>query len=180
VSALAHKTVLALDIASVVGWCEGPLAGPLHYGSHRLAPEGSGDGAVLAGMLTWLGQRLAVSKPAILVYEAPLDPRHMQKTTKATLRRLIGLPAVAEAIAYRFGVYDVREIESGDLKLFWHGKRNLRREIVKPLTMRKMRALGYEPRDEDAADAIAVHRYLAAYLDPAYRVEAQAGDAGAT
>lgn len=177
-AALADKTILALDVASVVGWCEGPLGGPLHYGSHRLALEGSGDGAVLAGMLTWLGQRLAVSKPAILVYEAPLDPRHMQKTTKATLRRLIGLPAVAEAIAYRFGVYDVREIESGDLKMFWHGKRNLKREIVKPMTMRKMRALGYEPKDEDAADAIAVHRYLAAFLDPAYRVEAQAGCSG--
>jgi hypothetical protein len=168
-----ETTILALDIASRVGWCEGPLNGqPLFYGSERLAPEGAGDAAIFAGMLQFLGRRLAAFKPRIIVYEAPLDPRIVKKTTRATLRRLNGLPAVAEAIAYRMGVYDIREIETGDLKLYWHGKRNLPRQIVKPMTIRKMRALGYDVNDEDAADAIAVHRYMAAFLDPIYRAEA--------
>jgi hypothetical protein len=175
----ADKTILALDISSTVGWAEGPVSGhPMIFGRERLAPEGAGDAAIFAGMLQFLGRRLAALKPRIIVYEAPLDPRILTKTTRATLRRLNGLPAVAEAIAYRMGVYDIREIETGDLKMYWHGKRNLPRAVVKPMTIRKMRALGYDVQDEDAADAIAVHRYLAAYLDPAYRNEALASSRG--
>jgi len=172
-------TILALDIATRCGWAEGPVSGhPLFFGSERLAPEGAGDAAIFAGMLQFLGRRLAAFKPRIIVYEAPLDPRHMKMTTKATLRRLNGLPAVAEAIAYRMGVYDVREIETGDLKLYWHGKRNLPRPVVKPMTIRKMQALGYDVKDEDAADAVAVHRYMAAFLNPAFRAEASVTSRG--
>jgi [NiFe] hydrogenase diaphorase moiety small subunit len=41
-----------------------------------------------------------------------------------------------------------------------------------------LQALGYDVKDEDAADAVAVHRYMAAFLDPAFRAEASVTSRG--
>lgn len=180
VAALADKIILALDIATVTGWAEGPISGkPLAFGSVRLAPEGSCAEAIGAGMLDFIGSRMLAFRPSLIVYEAPIDPRHLKKTNLETFLMLSGLPMVMGSVAYKLGLYTFRKVDPGDLKQYWHGKRGLPRQVVKPLTLRKMRALGYDVHGEDAADAIAVHRYFAAYLDPAYRVEAQAGNAGA-
>ncbi len=164
--------ILALDLATRIGWCSGPINGPLHYGSFRCAPEGSSSAAVFGGAMKWLAERLMAFRPRLIVYEAPIDPRHLKKINADTIRRLNGLPSVIEAVAHNFGVWDIREVETGDLKMYWHGKRNIPREQVKRMTMTKMRTLGYEPADEDAADAISVHRYMAGALDPALRLEA--------
>lgn len=164
--------ILALDLATRVGWCAGTVDGPLSYGSFRCAPEGSQSAAIFGGAMKWLAERVLAFKPRIIVYEAPIDPRMLKKINKDTIRRLNGMPAVIEAVAHNLGVYDVREIETGDLKHYWHNRRNLKREQVKRLTMEKMRSLGYDPQDEDAADAIAVHRYMAAVLVPELRLEA--------
>lgn len=175
----SDKTILALDVATTVGWAEGPLSGKqLFFGSERLSPEGAGSDAVCYGMSEFMRRRLALWKPHIIVYEAAIDPRFMKFTTVETVRLLNELPGVLKAEAYRAGVYNTRYIEAGDLKQYWHGKRNLPRSVVKRLTIRKMQALGYDVKDEDAADAIAVHRYMAAFLDPAYRAEASVTSRG--
>lgn len=165
-------TILALDIASVAGWCEGPIHGPLQYGSQRFAPEGSSDAAVGFGALKWLGQRLQAFRPRIIAFEAPLNPHMMRgKTNRKTLRRLAGLPFVVEAVAYGSGVYDLREVEVGDLRHYWLGARNIPGDRAKRMIRDKLRALGHDPKDLDASDAIAVHRFIAATIDPALRVE---------
>lgn len=160
-----------LDCAAVTGWCEGPLRGPLRYGEVRLAPPGSSMSAVFGGALKWLGSRLMVSRPRVLAYEAPLDPRHLKKINKQTIRQLNGIPAVFEAAAYEMGVYDIREAEVGDIRMYWLGKRNVKGELAKPMVRDKLRRLGYEPQSFDASDAIAGHRFIAAQIDPSLRNE---------
>lgn len=154
-------TVLALDISTVVGWCEGPLEGPLHYGTVRLAKTGGTPAEAYAGMIEFLGRRLMAFRPQTIVYEAPIDPRFIKKINKATIRKLQGLPAIVEGVAYKMGVYDIYEVETGDLKYWLHGSRSLKREVVKPMTFRKVTEAGYEPKTEDEADAIALHRFFA-------------------
>jgi hypothetical protein len=164
--------ILALDVASTVGWCRGPLRGRLAYGSHRLAPEGASDGAVGLGMIQWLGDQLRAFKPRLIVFEAPIAAGVMQgKTNARTLRRLAGLPFVVESVGEGFGVYDRREVAVADVRHYWLGKRNMPGAQAKRLVSEKMRALGYEPKDYDASDAIAVHRFMAAVIDPTLRVE---------
>lgn len=165
--------ILALDLATRVGWAMGPIDGKgLTYGSFRCAPSGASSGAVFGALLKWLVEHMSAFKPRLVVFEAPIDPRHLKKITADTIRRLQGMPSIVEAVCDRMGVYDVREVETGDLKHYWHGKRNIPRETVKKLTFAKMQHLGYDPSDEDAADAISVHRYMAGSLDPRFRLEA--------
>lgn len=163
--------ILFLDLARVSGWCQGPVRGPLHYGSVPVAPEGSSDGALFAGMLDFIVDRLKVFRPRVLAYEAPLDPRQLRKTTKRTIRHLNGYPAIIEAAAYKLGLFDVREAEVGDVKYFWLGKRNISSDISKRMIRDKLRGLGYDPQSLDASDAIAGHRFVSAEIDPTIRNE---------
>lgn len=167
-----NDTILALDIATRMGWCMGSLRGKLTFGSVQLAPEGSSDAAVGYGALQWLGRQLSAFRPRVLAFEAPLNPQMMGgKTNRRTLRRLMGLPFVIETVAYGYGVYDLREVEVGDLRHYWLGKRNVPGAQAKRLVNEKMRALGHVTSDYDASDAIAVHRFTAAVIDPKLRVE---------
>lgn len=165
------KTVMFLDIARNTGWCEGLVGGKPVFGSHRLAPDGSDSPAVNAGMFKFLAERLQAFRPQIIVYEAPRDPRHMgERTSKAALRTLIGLPACAEAAAYLCGVYDIREAEASSIRSFLlpprpkgSGKRDagaLKRDVFEAI-----KRLGFDPQNSDEADAIAGWLYACAIVD---------------
>lgn len=175
-------TLLALDLGSVTGWAEGPLDprdGPILFGSFRLAPEGSGHGARFGALLSWLSNRTQVSRPRTIAFEAPLDPRHLSKTTKATIRLLNGMPAIVEAVADRRGIFDVREAEVPDVRHYWLGKRNIPGDRAKPAVRERLIAQGFEVKDHDASDALALHRYVAACINPALRIESAPLFAGA-
>lgn len=87
------KSILSLDIATVTGFAFGRPGEPPISGSIRLAPSGSGNGAIGRGMLRWLTDFITVNSPDLIYYEVPIDPRHMGKsTTFATARILLGLP----------------------------------------------------------------------------------------
>lgn len=169
--------ILALDLGRQTGWCEGPINGPLQYGHWKLAHEGSQEDAVFGGLIKALTLRLQAFKPRVLVIEQPIDLGGLMAmaerglTNDAALSMAYGLKGAALGVADRMGVYDTRTVSTGDLKHYWHGKRTLKREVVKPMTFEKIKKLGYEPTTQDAADAIAIHRYIAADIDPAYRVE---------
>jgi hypothetical protein len=163
--------ILFLDLARVTGWCEGPVRGPLRHGTVTLAPEGSSSAAIFAGCFTFIATRLQAFRPRVIAYEAPLDPRRLRATTKATIRQLNGLPAIVEAVAYKMGCYDLREAEVGDVRYYWLGARNIPSARGKAMVRDKLRGLGYAPQTLDASDAIAGHRFIAAAIDPALRSE---------
>ena len=163
--------ILFLDIARVTGWCEGPIRGPLRYGYKELAPEGSSEGAILAGALTFIATRLQAFRPRIIAYEAPLDPRHVAKTTLQTIERQIGLPAVIEAVGFKMGCYDIRKAAVADIREYWLGARNIKGDRAKRMVRDKLRSLGYDPQTLDASDAIAGHRFVSAAIDPSLRIE---------
>lgn len=163
--------ILFLDLARVTGWCEGPISGPLRYGTVPFADEGASSAAIFAGCFTFIATRLQAFRPRVIAYEAPLDPRRLRKTTKATIRQLNGLPAIVEAVAYKMGCYDLREAEVGDVRYYWLGARNIPSERGKRMVRDKLRALGYAPDSLDASDAIAGHRFISAAIDPSLRNE---------
>ena len=46
--------ILALDLATVSGWAEGPPGGPVRSGSIRFAPSGASHGEIALGAVRWL------------------------------------------------------------------------------------------------------------------------------
>ncbi|MEW5421923.1 hypothetical protein [Amorphus sp. 3PC139-8] len=161
------ESILFLDLATRMGWCEGKPGGAPKWGAEFFAEEGSDNPAVFAGAFRWVVKRLEASpRPRTIVYEAPLDPRHMgQRTTRATGLRLIGLPACVEAAAYLMRLYDVQEARADDIRRFVLGRRAKKAE-AKPLVIRAVTNLGFPTNDPDAADAIAGWLYACHLADP--------------
>jgi hypothetical protein len=162
---MSHS-ILFLDLATTFGWCEGEPGGKAIYGFQRFAPAGSEPPAIFGGAARWMATRLQAFKPKTIVYEAPLDPRHMgPKTNMKTARVLLGLPAVIEAVAHLAGVYDIREARIDDVRLHLLGTRP-KRDVAKMKVLQRLAAMGYDVKDDNAADALAGWLYACAVIAP--------------
>lgn len=160
------KSIMFLDLASRFGWCEGTPGEKPRYGSQRFAPEGADSPAVFAGAIKWIGERMQAFRPKVLVYEAPLDPRHMGKRTNLqTASTLLGLPACIEGTAYLSGVYDIRQARIDDIRMHLLSRRP-GRQTAKTEVIDRLHALGYQPQDDNAADAIAGWLFACSIVEP--------------
>lgn len=164
--------VLFLDLASTMGWAEGlPGTGErTASGTTRLAPAGSPPAAVFGGLLDFLITRLTTFRYRLIVYEAPMDPRHM-KTNINTARMLIGMPAIVEAVAYQTGHHALREASVNDVRKHLLGYIPRRAKGDAPNAQKApviaaLRERGYEPKDDNEADAIAGWIYACAQIAP--------------
>lgn len=167
--------VLALDIATKIGWAEGQPGSIPRFGSQRLAPDGSSQAAIFGGMIGFLGTRLQAFKPRTIVFEAPeLFRLRSGKATRATIEVLFGLPAVMQGVANRMGVHDVQEASSNDYRDFFIGKRNLKRAAAKAATIEECHRRGWMVANDDEGDACALWAFMCAVKVPALRLAAKA------
>lgn len=168
-----NGSVLFLDIATTLGWCQGVPGGKPASGSLRLAPVGADHDAIHGGMVKWLMERLrSDAPPDVIVYETPIDPRHMGKrTTFKTSRVLIGLCGVAEGVANRMGYTGQNrglfEVEVRDIRKHFLPPGSPRTgSEVKRAVVEQCRVLGFDPADDNEADAIAGWHYASALFVP--------------
>ena len=161
---MSAGSVLALDLATQMGWCEGAPGEKPTSGTVRLAPPGSGSAAVLGGLVGWLGQRLTTFRYRMVVFEAPLDPRwQKQPRSEKTARMLIGLCGITEGVCHQTG-HRVMEANVQDVRKHVLGVRPQKGE-GKPMVMKQLKTLGYAYRDDNEADAIALWLYATALAD---------------
>jgi hypothetical protein len=166
--ALVH----AYDIASTTGWAEGTVAdlrggARPRSGSHRFAPVGATRANVLANAMTWFADRLAIPpRPAAIFIEAPdfFDlgggkKNGVNRTSMETVKLLLGLATLVECVAYKRGVYDVQWVSSASVRRVFLGSGKLKGDVAKREAVLKCRALGWEPSDDNAADALALLVY---------------------
>jgi len=161
--------ILALDLARVTGWALGRPGEMPRSGSVTLAKEGASMAAVLSACRRWLDEGLT-GNPTIqlVVFEAPLDPSWIKgKTTIGTIRQQIGLCGVVEELLYTRGGYDVREARVADVRNHFLGSNKHKREIAKQYTITACHARGWDPTDDNAADALALWDYQATLLGQA-------------
>ena len=164
---MTTETVLALDLATRFGWCEGEVGGKPRFGSVRCAPEGAASPAIFGGYLKWLATRFQAFRPHVVAYEAPLPPSVMRgKTNVNTTRILLGLPAITEAVCDRSGIWKVYEARVDDVRQHFLGARTIRGAEAKRAVAARCRQLGLEPPDDNAADAIALWDYVCALRNP--------------
>lgn len=146
--------VLALDIATKMGFAEGDGSRPL-FGQVRLKlPEDSPDRAV-GNIACWLRDRLRLALPDIIVIEAPLNPvaslaRGNSYGTSSMAFELVG---AVKGIARCYGVR-VRQIHVQSVRKAFvgHGRPASGKQAV----IDHCRALGIEVTTDNEADAVAL------------------------
>ncbi len=154
------RSVLFLDIATRTGWCEGVPGGKPFYGSFVVSKDGDASDKYL-GMLRWVGQRCKAFRPNALFYEAPLA------RNAKTAELLMGLAANACSAARGTGVWRVEKVHPSTVKAFFLPKGAPRTgSATKYAVIDRCRELGFDPKNDDEADAIAGWHYACARVAP--------------
>lgn len=175
--------ILALDLASVCGWAEGPLPArgaafdpsTVKYGAHRFAPAGATSEYVGAKAVQYFADRFRVFRPSVLAIEEPeLWRSKTRTTTKATLRRLWGLSFTVAACAAIRGVSEFHYCNAEEARrvLLGTGQRRMSKDEALPRVMAACRAIGWDPPCNDSAAALAVWIWTAEQVLPGSMVNA--------
>lgn len=156
--------VLALDLARTTGWACGPSdKRPEKSGSIRFGTADASRGIVFSEAQRWIWEFLREHKPKVIVWESPIL---LPTDTPERLEVPFGLPAIVEAAAYNLAIYNTRKADVHSIRKFFLGFRPKRDEAKLAVTQR-CRVLGFEPKDDNEADAIACWFYQAAHIDRA-------------
>lgn len=170
-------TVLAIDLATAFGWAEGAPGEKPISGSERFAPPGSSDGAVGAAAIKWAADRFAVSRPRTIFIERPgLYSVAKGKSSVQVIQRLLGLCFLVQAVAYRRGIYDVRYARADEVRKHFLGSRKMSGEAAKRSVSARCKALGWEHRDYDESDALALWSYGCDQIRPGSGASPATGD----
>lgn len=164
--------ILALDIASRTGICEGsPGAKPVIYHQDFLKDHESGKGfdhldKMASRAIVWMAERLQASLVRVVTIEAPPPEQALQGQTnaRATAIKMMLVGALAGTAAAR-GV-QVRYRNIGQVRKFFIGKGNLAGDIAKPRVKRVCELLGWDPENYDQADSAALWAYECSVLAP--------------
>lgn len=144
--------LLALDLATRFGWVfgmPGAAPGSMEHGSVQL-PGKQGEGAVFVAYEAWLRAALHRWEPRLVVYEAPFLDQHRTSIDVAT--RLIGLGVITVKCCHEFRVYRVEKASNTAVKKFMTG----RGKAQKLDMIFAARQYGFNPSDDNAADAIGI------------------------
>jgi hypothetical protein len=159
--------ILALDLARVAGWALGtPADNKPMSGSIEIVREDASMAKLFCEWRIALRDFLSINPDiGLVVFEAPILPFMKQGQTNInTIRRLVGLASVTEELLYSLQRYDIREARVADVRSHFIGSNRHRREEAKKLTIQRCRVLGWDPKDDNAADALALWDYQIACL----------------
>ena len=140
--------ILALDIATTTGWKTETSSGVWKLKQKK----DDSTGMKLVRLKSYLKELIALEKIDIVVYERPAG---MFKSAIITESELIGVVLLlCEELSLQYTAYSATEI-----KKFATGKGNAKKQDMINAAV----ALGYNPEDDNEADAI--HLYNLAKID---------------
>jgi hypothetical protein len=160
--------VLAIDAASICGFALGATGEEPRFGTRNFSGSNA-SGEVVARFTRFLRATIEREQPEIIAYEAPYFPmgfRNGPPANARTLRRLLGLAEIIDAIAwdYRLRCY---QATAGEVCSYLTGKSNWGgRAQKKAATIAAARRWGWAVNDDNAADACAVWAFAESILDP--------------
>jgi len=156
--------ILALDIATRTGVCEGRADAPPRFYTKTFAESGDEHEEAFERGLRWIAERLQVDRPDVIVVEAPVNPAAFMgrvdeetgrlglSSNPATTIRLMGLWAVMAAAAKVKGIRYKRYNVQSARKTFI-GAGNLKGAEAKRRAFEMCRLLGWSPNNRDESDA---------------------------
>lgn len=143
--------ILALDIATAVGWACGRAGEPPDYGTLRL-PSAGGNGAISCALVDALADLQAVTRFEEVAVEAPVI--QMAGRSPHTARRLVGLVNAAEMFCERRAIRCFEAASSTVRAKVLGSARFGGRDAAKAAVMAWARGMGWDPADDNAADAL--------------------------
>jgi Holliday junction resolvasome RuvABC endonuclease subunit len=148
--------ILALDLATNVGWALGDIDGAIRHDTQRLAGASANNfGALFGSFDHWVSDMITVYSPDRIVFEAPI----VGHSSMNAARVLLGLVSIAELIAHRRGLPCWEVAVSTARKHFCGSGRAKKEDVIS-----RCHELGFTQKDHNAADAIALYHYAAAKL----------------
>lgn len=161
-----YRPILGFDLATCTGHCHGEADECPTLGHFILPKTGPDVGAFLEAAEDRLTGLIMAITPGVVCFESPILP---QATSLATTRKLHGLAGMLELVCRRANVECV-EVMPSIVKKVLTGRGNAK----KPEMIAAARAMGFDPKVEDEADALGVwlavvrmrHPEAAGRLDP--------------
>ena len=162
-------SIMALDIGVNLGVAHGaPGAIPESY-AVKLKKADQSPAVALANLVAFLQVSFTAQRPSLLVKEAPppLQAFANMGNAETTVRLTLGLHAVAEAIAVRYGV-SWQEVHDSTARKHFIGRGRMgTRKATKAAVVARCHALGYfgeGVKDDNRADACCVFDWASAEL----------------
>lgn len=147
---------LALDLATNVGWARAEGRGAPACGTFRLPSCGENYGLYAAEFRLWLNNQITSYEPRRIVFESPI---HVATDQLPTVRKLYSLCTLTELACWDRSIAceeaHVRTIRGHFLgRKYWEQFKG--RDAQKRAVIAECRARGWEPPDDNAADALAL------------------------
>lgn len=147
--------VLALDLASTVGWAYGQIGDRPRFGTWKL-PHIGGEGGRYAAFENELIAAMDLHKPSHLILEKPLSFAALLGSSNArVVQQQYTLRGFAFAEGYRKSC-SVSEVSSDMVRLELLGQSRFAKDTVKREVMRFCLRHGYKVPDHNAGDAVMV------------------------
>lgn len=155
----SNITILALDLAESTGWAAGKPCGSPTYGTFKIKKGRP-------------GQRFRQMAQEIIALIQQFEPTHVafeeqfvgKKLTGAGLQTLFGWRAAAMMACENQGIAP-EPYETSKIRTHFLYTSNLKREEAKAETIAQCRAIGWNPANDDEADALALWDFRAFSLD---------------
>jgi hypothetical protein len=169
--------ILALDIATKTGVCEGRAGETPRMYSVQFGKPGDEHEDAFERALRWVAERLQVSRPDAIFVEAPINPgafvgRYDEERGKVTMTtnpdttiRLMGLWAVLAAAVRLKGIRYERVNVQTARKLFI-GVGNLKGQEAKRRCYDLCTLLGWDPSNRDESDSACVWNWGVTKIAP--------------
>lgn len=154
--------ILALDLATVCGFCVGKVGEKPRFGTWRLKTADDDPARAARNLGCNLRDLFAVEQPDVVVIEAPMSAGAMLNKGNASytadfMWRLVGS---VDAVA---GCYGIRKVEANVQRVRKAVLGTARPQDPKLAVKRHLKTLGFEVHDHNAADAIALFLWQAGY-----------------
>ena len=148
-------SILSLDVATSTGWAHGEPGEAPSHGVFVLPSTGDDLGRALHHFASWLAGKVKELRPREIVFEAPILPA---TTNFKTCRKLYTLAGIVELVAIAEGI-PCSEMASSEWRRHFlgsHYPKGAGRDELKRAVIAACRAIGWNPRSDDDADALAM------------------------
>ena len=153
-------TILALDIATNLGWAFGSdtVEAP-SFGSIQLGKDGASHAARFGAALRWAVNELKSHPPDIIAIELALKVQAFNKKNHASAVLQFGYHAIVRAVAFECSIFNVQEYDVAEVRNLFLGYSHLSRDVAKAAAVKRCHQLGWKVTNDDQADACAIWMY---------------------
>jgi len=169
--------VLALDLATLTGVAVGSAGESLDFWTHDLG-KGASEQHRFGRAIVLTSDLIRDHKPDLVAIEAAVGGQTASQFLTGLVACVRGVCAIRGVDCETFHIGSIRRHFVGKsltVKDFPGMNRGAAKKAIKDVIIQRCRALGYDPRDDNQADAISLHDYACAIKAQKYQAKPVGG-----